>query len=392
MRHIPELDGLRGLGAAMVVAFHWAPEYIFWAWGFLNMFFVLSGYLIGRIILEAVLDQRFSLRDFYMRRILRIWPVYYLALLAILAYLVLTQGSGFFQTSFFNDWLRSLAYLQFTQYYSQPGIDPTTAIFNFLPGMLPIWSLAVEEQFYLILPLLLLWLAPRIGLGWLIMLCLLTALLGPAARLSGFLPTMLLTQLDGLMLGVALAAITTRNFRMYGTDGGPRTALMFGAALLIGAGALAPYMLDGYLNTAPGPIELLTGHLLWTWADLLFFGLIGLIVLYPKNPYSAFLRSRVLAYLGSISYAMYISHMPLLYFIKPRVMAAFGPDLHWLGIVAMIGILVGLPHLSKILVEQPILKFKDRFPNQRPLPSTHTSGAAASTIQLDEPLAGTARS
>ncbi len=391
MRHIPELDGLRGLGAAMVVAFHWAPEYIFWAWGFLNMFFVLSGYLIGRIILEAVLDQRFSLRDFYMRRILRIWPVYYLALLAILAYLVLTQGSGFFQSSYFGDWLQSLAYLQFTQYYGQQGIEPT-AIFNFLPGMLPIWSLAVEEQFYLILPLLLLWLVPRVGLGWLIVLCLLTALLGPAARMSGFVPTMLLTQIDGLMLGVILAAITTRNFRMHGTDGGPRTALLFGAALVISAGALAPYMQDGYVNAAPGPIELLAGHLLWTWADLLFFGIIGLIVLYPKNPYSAFLRSRVLSYLGSISYAMYISHMPLLYFIKPRVMAALGPDLHWLGIIVMIGILVGLPHLSKVLVERPILKLKDRFPNQRPLKNTAEVESAAPAIQIDEPLAGTARS
>ncbi len=50
-------------------------------------------------------------------------------------------------------------------------------------------------------------------------------------------------------------------------------------------------------------------------------------------------------------------------------MALFGPDLHWLGVIVMIGLLIGLPHLSKVLVEQPILKLKDRFPNQRPKPA-----------------------
>lgn len=390
MRHIPELDGLRGFGAVMVVVFHWNPEYIFWAWGFVNMFFVLSGYLIGRIILEAVLSERFSLRDFYMRRILRIWPVYYLSLLAILGYMLITRGGAFLQSAFFTDWLLALGYLQFTPFYFLQGVEPT-AIFNFLPGMLPIWTLAVEEQFYLILPLLLLWLVPCIGLGWLIVVCLLVAALGPTARIAGFVPTLLLTQIDGLMLGVALAAITTRHFQKHGTDGDARSAALFGAALLVSVAAMAPYVIGGYSGVAPGPVELLSSPLLWTWMDLLFFGIIGLIILFPKNPYTAILRTRVLGYFGSISYAMYISHLPLLHFIKPHVMAGLGPDLHWLGVIVMIVLLVGLPHLSKVLVEQPILKLKHRFPNRRPLDAGDPPATDAPAIQIDTPLGTTAR-
>ncbi|MDP9141036.1 MAG: acyltransferase [Pseudomonadota bacterium] len=367
MRHIPELDGLRGLAASMVVVFHWAPKYTFWGWGFVNCFFVLSGYLIGRIILEAVLDQRFSLRDFYMRRILRIWPVYYLSLIAILVYHLATRGSGFLEGPYFTDWLFSLFYLQFTQYYFMQGVDPALAL-DFLPGMLPIWTVAAEEQFYLILPLLMLWLVPRMKLNWLIVACLLAALLGPTARLSGFVSILLLTQIDGLMLGVALAAITTRNLRHHGTDGSRGLSLILAAATLIGAAGIAPYIVRGYIVT-PGPAELLGSPLLWTWTNLLFFGLIGLIVVNPGNRPSAFLRTRLFAYFGSISYALYVFHMPLLYYVKPHVMALFGPDLHWLGVIATLGVLIGTPHLSKVLVEKPILKFKDRFPNKRPAPT-----------------------
>lgn len=362
MRHIRELDGLRGLGAAMVVAFHWTPTYIFWSWTFVNMFFVLSGYLISRIVLEAIQARRFSLSNFYVRRVLRIWPVYYVSLAAIMAYYLLVKGPAFLEGPYFTDWLLALVYLQFTPFYAQPGVDPNQ-IFDFLPGMLPIWTLAVEEQFYLILPIALLLLTPRLGLRRLAWLCLAVALIGPLSRMAGFVPTLLMTQIDGLMLGVILAAITTANTEQYGVEGTRRTTALFAAALGVAVLAFTPYIIDGYQQT-PGPAELFGDPLIWTWANLLFFGIIGLIVLYPRNPYSAFLRTAPLVYLGSISYAMYVFHYPILTFIKPRVMAAFGPDLAWAGVIVMVALLVGLPHLSRQFLERPILALKDRFPNR----------------------------
>lgn len=362
MRHIRELDGLRGLGAAMVVAFHWTPTYIFWSWTFVNMFFVLSGYLISRIVFEAIQANRFSLSNFYIRRILRIWPVYYVSLAAIMVYYLLFKGSDVLHGPFLTDWLLSLGYLQFTPFYLQPGVDPNQ-IFHFLPGMLPIWTLAVEEQFYLVLPIALMLLTPRLGLRRLACLCLAVAAIGPITRFAGFVPTLLMTQIDGLMLGIILAAITTSNMTEHGIDGGRRTTALFACALMLAAVALAPYIIKGYQQT-PGAEELFNDPLIWSWANLLFFGIIGLIVLYPKNPYSAFLRTPFLVYLGSISYAMYVFHYPLLTFIKPRVLAWCGPELAWLGIVIMVIILVGLPHLSRQLLERPVLALKDRFPNK----------------------------
>lgn len=357
MERIPELDGLRGLGAVMVVFYHWAPDYIFWSWSFVNMFFVLSGFLISRIVLEAVLAGRFSLGHFYMRRILRIWPVYYVSMAAIAAYLLLTRGMGFVDGPYFSDWLRSLVYLQFTPLY----FENLWNFFDFLPGMLHIWTLAIEEQFYLVLPLVLLWLTPRLGLrklGWLLV-CI--AVIAPVARSAGFAPTLILTQIDGLMIGVLLAVITTAHLRASGTAGGRWTALSYAACVAVALASLGPYLYQGY-RYGHNPALLLLDPLIWTQADLFYFGIIGLIVIFPRNHFSAFLRSAPLVYLGSISYAMYLFHLPLLGFIEPRLTHSLGPTA---GLVITAALIIGLPHLSRMLIERPALAWKGKFPTLR---------------------------
>lgn len=73
------LDGIRGLAAVGIVVFHAHFGAAFdWMWVFVDLFFILSGFLIGRVILRAMRAGGFSLRNFMMRRVLRIWPVYYL--------------------------------------------------------------------------------------------------------------------------------------------------------------------------------------------------------------------------------------------------------------------------------------------------------------------------
>lgn len=364
MKNIPELDGLRGLGAVLVVAYHWTPTYIFWAWCFVPMFFVLSGFLIGRILLEDLHKGRFSLRNFYMRRILRIWPVYYAALGAIFAYYLLTMGGAFFDTRYFIDWLMSLAYLQFTPLYFNDIGNPY-AIFYFLPGMLPVWTLAVEEQFYLVLPLLMLMAVPRLGLRRVAWACACIALVGPVTRAIGFAPTLLMTQLDGLALGVLLALVTTILIRGRETGARRWAIRAYAAAIVLSLAAVTPYLILGYRET-PGPHELFTDPLLWTWAGLFFFGVIGLIAEFPDNRPSAFLRTRPFVYAGSVSYALYVFHMPVLTFIKPRLYKLCGPDLHWLAAVLTVLLLWALVHASRELVERPILKLKDRFGPRRP--------------------------
>src|SRR4051794_17335274 len=83
-RRMTELDGLRGLAVAAVVAFHFWPAAVPWGHLSVVLFFVLSGYLISSIVLEHGGGPGF-LRTFYTRRVLRIWPAYYVALLALVA-------------------------------------------------------------------------------------------------------------------------------------------------------------------------------------------------------------------------------------------------------------------------------------------------------------------
>jgi len=77
---IKSLDGLRGSGAIGVLCMHAFPLAVFWNWIRMEMFFVLSGFLITTILLRTDLTQPHSLRNFIARRALRIWPVYYVGL------------------------------------------------------------------------------------------------------------------------------------------------------------------------------------------------------------------------------------------------------------------------------------------------------------------------
>src|SRR4051794_29428646 len=83
MKRTPELDAVRGLAAVGVVLFHASPFNFTCGWSCVDLFFVLSGYLITTIICHQSKEKGF-LRTFYLRRIYRIWPVYFLTLAAVL--------------------------------------------------------------------------------------------------------------------------------------------------------------------------------------------------------------------------------------------------------------------------------------------------------------------
>lgn len=145
-RHIPELDGLRGIAILSVLSYHlfWFTSpggnwtglpYVLWkiaqvGWAGVNLFFVLSGFLITRILISQK-NEPFYFRRFYKRRILRILPLYLLTLIFIYFHY---ENSGSFV-------VLSLAFLAHIP--SVFGITPC------YPGL---WSLSVEEQFYLVWP------------------------------------------------------------------------------------------------------------------------------------------------------------------------------------------------------------------------------------------------
>ncbi len=154
-RRIPELDGLRGLAILMVVSLHYTmftgrgPEHTVFAklvrgfgfgWAGVDLFFVLSGFLIGGILLEAKNSDRYF-KTFYARRIYRIFPLYYFWLLLYLVFLlggiVLAKWPQMFRV---EDLLRFPRYLFFLQnlFSQNSGVE--------LTWLAPTRSLAVEEQ------------------------------------------------------------------------------------------------------------------------------------------------------------------------------------------------------------------------------------------------------
>ena len=137
--HMPQLDGLRTLAVAAVIWSHWVPPYQFgFEWGVMgvNLFFVLSGFLITGILLDSRAgavrpgDRWFAIRQFYTRRVLRIFPLFYMTL----ALLVLVNVRPVRQT-----FLWHVCYLSNVYFFRQGAWIGQISHF---------WSLAVEEQFY----------------------------------------------------------------------------------------------------------------------------------------------------------------------------------------------------------------------------------------------------
>src|SRR5207244_4564952 len=145
MKEIPELDSVRGLAAAGIVLYHAFPFVFFLGWSCVDLFFVLSGYLITTIIIEHHRAPGF-LRAFYARRALRIWPVYFLVLAGCLVMNRLSRQGYPAGT------LGTVQHLTFTQ--NIQGIwGGSVPAYVYAIG--PSWSVAIEEQFYLLWPLLL---------------------------------------------------------------------------------------------------------------------------------------------------------------------------------------------------------------------------------------------
>src|SRR5262249_22237213 len=152
-----------------------------------DLFFILSGFLITTIILEHANEGGF-LWNFYARRSLRIWPIYYLTLLAFAVSFPVWSS----QPSM--EWLPFyLTYTQNIQHYWFGGASDPECLVH-------LWTLAIEEQFYLIWPLMLLLLGRR----WLIPLCLALMAMSAMARWAGFHEKILIARCDGFAMGAVL--------------------------------------------------------------------------------------------------------------------------------------------------------------------------------------------
>jgi peptidoglycan/LPS O-acetylase OafA/YrhL len=291
--YIPELQGLRGLAVLAVVIYHCHPRLegtpiyyaSLWGWVGVNLFFVLSGFLITSILLEARRKPHYF-RNFYARRALRIWPIYVLVLVVCYFNAPWFVGLPVFAAIRIAPWWIYILFLQNLFHVALP------------PAIGPTWSLAIEEQYYF------LW-APIVRLlarPWSLAVFLACTLVAaPLFRMSHFAwitPTHSLTHIDGIAMG-SLIAIGLHTLAL-----SRRAWLTLGLAGII-AGFIAAATVAG--GTAFLDSALATGFGGAVLASIASTG--------ARNPLNATLRRGPLAFYGRISYGMYMTHiMVFIYF------------------------------------------------------------------------------
>ena len=156
-KYRPDIDGLRALAVILVVAYHAFPEWVPGGFIGVDIFFVISGFLISSILLEALYTNTFSFLDFYSRRILRLFP----SLLLVLSCALLLGWFTLFADEFSllgKHVYASATFFQNFNLLSEVGYFDEAGITK---PLLHLWSLGIEEQFYLIWPFLL-WLGYKL--------------------------------------------------------------------------------------------------------------------------------------------------------------------------------------------------------------------------------------
>lgn len=388
--HMPVLDGVRGLAVLMVLVFHFvgSTEPVngleraivavtkYGAYG-VELFFVLSGFLITGILYDSRGKPNYF-RDFYMRRTLRIFPLYYGVL--ILTFLVAPLIPAL--TGPALDYLvdrQAWAWLYAVNVYIARQGEWS---FSYLQHF---WSLAVEEHYYLFWPLVVYGLVNRPRM--LVAVCLGTAVIALAARMTGTLmglswwTTYVFTpfRLDGLALGAFIAVMARQ-------AGGldllahalPRFAAVAGAAYIASFAWMRLASSQGIevaMTLRAGLVQALLGCLL-LWA-----------LLAPhRSIVSRLFRSRSLMYLGTYSYGLYVYHHFISYYMSTNHTVL---DLaRWLGshtaamaLQAVLGMAVSLAvaYVSYEYFEKRFLRLKRYFETTSREPAPEREPA---TLQL----------
>lgn len=304
--HIPELDGIRGLAILMVLVWHYfcgqLPRAMLetgWTgvacrafssfWSGVDLFFVLSGFLIGGILIDNRQAENLY-KVFYIRRACRILPIYFLLLAAYFLLQPLLDPD--LVTSTFRRAMPGWSYWTCTQNIFM-GLHRRFGA-HFLSVT---WSLAIEEQFYLFLPFLLFLLGYRRLVAFLLPLVGLAFLL--RALFPGFHAFVNMPfRMDALLLGVVLA-VAVRNAEL--------VALLranLGRLRLLVAALGVAWVLATLCKPDLGPFK-------ESFFAVVYAGFLLLVVLETGRGWCAPLRTPSLAYCGLISYGLYLYHQPV---------------------------------------------------------------------------------
>ena len=357
--HIRELDGVRGIAAIMVFFHHvcfatihpagWgAPVRLLHdasMWGFagVDLFFALSGFLITSLLIEAREGTAYY-RDFYWKRVLRILPLYALCLVGVLLFVPGSRGYVFLSAIFLAN---------FASLFHVEGIGP-------------FWTLAIEEQFYLLWPTVVrrrsveqlrTW-ALSIGIGAVVLRLI-------AASFGHYNYDLTFLRCDGLAFGAFLACwfYRRRSAAPNLSQNLSQERRMIAIGLLSGGALIALSFAFGLHRLA------FHGAFQQTGITLLCGSLVAFLISNSGKRWLALLRSPLLTFFGLISYAMYMVHLYVLLAydhlrgeLRPGDTTGYA-----LRFFAVLSITIGLCLLTRYLIELPAMSLR-RYVLVRPAP------------------------
>ena len=353
-RYYPAIDGLRGLAILLVVFLHnfGFLNYFFFGWLGVDLFFVISGFLITGILIDTVGKPGY-LKKFYMRRVLRIFPVYYLALFICLFILPIIPTLHYDPGYYYNNQFYMWTYLQNWLFiFKAPDSNQM---------LLHTWSLAVEEQFYLFWPLVILFLRkPKRILIFSLALLICTGVSrflvwDQQIETLSYSSLFTFTRIDGLCIGAMISVILRIEPELL------RKNLPY-IVLLLASINFGFYFING-MNNNNLPFLAFVGYT--TFAML--FGLLvfeaaegrsKLIELLFNNPFMRFF--------GRISYGFYVFHWPvyLIFFDRLKSQLHSLTSLQFADLLAAIlctAIAIVISMVSYRYFEMPFLKLKAKY-------------------------------
>lgn len=367
---IPGIDGLRALAILALLAFHVNGLDFGFGWQGVQFFFVLSGFLITGILLrmKETLPAKQYFYKFYGRRFLRIFPLYYFYLLILT--IMLWQSNLFSFEPLRNELQTSIRpQLPYAYFYVYDFFFASSK-YNVAIFLTHFWSLAVEEQFYILWPLFLFF-SPQ---GKIKNLFLFTIVLGPVFRLIAYFvysnhlfPFLLdnpylaiyalpFSHIDAFAMGAYISQFQLPNPRK-------QLAILICAVPLLGY--LTQYFVTGIidLGTLGYEFKMFTAYK-FVWGYSILNYLFALIIqnVYRSKLFLRVLDHFILRYLGKISYGIYVYHMAVLWFIGAFMGDRSHPPFYSILLyLAALIITTLISSISFYLLEKPISDLKDKF-------------------------------